>query len=170
MVPILIVDEFPDALDQYSRSGGFSIDRMSVTHPAAPHFLSILPIDVDVASEEISHTDKLNSKTSDNINLQMHVPRLPSITGKFTQNSANDPLSSLSAISYSDTKYPNWSFTSSENPGERILATIAKRRARTLCMGTFLSVTHRTNVNYSNKLTDNCNKTQQIPDFRPVNV
>ena len=100
----------------------------------------------------------------------MHVPGLPSITRNFTQNSANDPLSSLSAISYSDTKYPNWSFTSSENPGERILAIIAKRRPRTLCLGTFLSVTHRTNVNYTNKPTENCNKTQQIPDFRPVKV
>ena len=167
MVTILIVDEFSDALDQYSRSGGFSIDRMPVTDPAAPHFLSILPIDVDVASEEISHTDKLNSK---NIYLQLHVPGSPSIERNFTQNSANDPLSSLSAISYSDTKYPNWSFTSSENPGERILATIAKRRAQTLCLGTSLSVTHRTNVNYSHKLTENRDKIQQIPDFRPVNV
>ena len=139
MVPILIVDEFPDALDQYSRSGGFSIDRMPVTDPAAPHFIIIMPIDIDIASEEISHTDKLNSKISDNIYLRMHIPGLSSITRNFTQNSANDPLSSPSAISYSDTKYPNWSFTSSENPGKRILATIAKRRARTLCLGTFLS-------------------------------
>ena len=112
MVPILIVDEFPDALDQYSRSAGFSIDRMPVTHPAAPHFLSILPIDIDVASEEISHTDKLNSKTLNSIYLHMRVPESPSIERNFTQNSGNDPLSSLSAISYSDTKYPNWSFTS----------------------------------------------------------
>ena len=81
MVPILIVDELPDALDQYSRSGGFSIDRMPVTHPAAPHFLSILPIDIDIASKEISHTDKLNSKTSDNVYLLMHVPELPRIEG-----------------------------------------------------------------------------------------
>ena len=145
MVPILIVDDLPDALDQYSRSGGFSIDRMPVTHPAAPHFLSILP--VDVASEEINHTDKLNSKTLNSIYLHMRVLESPSIERNFTQNSANDPLSSLSAISYSDTKYPNWSFTSSENPGERILATIAKRRARTLCLGTFLSATNQTNVN-----------------------
>ena len=100
----------------------------------------------------------------------MRVPESPSIETNFTQNSANDPLSSLSAISYSDTKYPNWSFTSSENPGERILATISKRRARTLCLGTFLSVAHRTNVNYSNKLTENCDKIQQIPDFRLVKV
>ena len=147
MVPILIVDEFPDALDQYSRSGGFSIDRMLVTHPTAPHFLSILPINVDVAPEEISHTDKLNIKTLKSIHLHMRVLELPSIQRNFTQNSANDPLSSLSAISYSDTKYPNWSFTSSENPGERILATIAKRRARTLCLGTFLSATNQSNVN-----------------------
>ena len=146
MVPILIVDEFPDALDQYSRSAGLSIDRMPVTHPAAPHFLSILPIDIDIASEGICHTDKLNSKASDNIYLHLHVPELSSITRKFTQNSDNDPLSSLSAISYSDTKYPNWSFTSSENPGERILAIIAKRRARTLCLGTFLSVINRLKV------------------------
>ena len=170
MVPILIVDEFSDAWDQYSRSAGLSIDRMPVTHPAAPHFLSILPVDIDVASEEISHTDKLNSKTLNSIFLHMRVPELSGITRNFTQNSANDPLSSLSAISYSDTKYPNWSFTSSENPGERILATIAKRRARTLCLGTFSSVTHRTNVNYSNILTENCDKTQQISDFRPVKV
>ena len=87
MVPVLIVDEIPDALDQYSRSGGLSIDRMPVTHPAAPHFLSILPIDIDIASEEISHTNKLNNKTSDNIYLHMHVPELLSITRNFTQNS-----------------------------------------------------------------------------------
>ena len=92
MVSILIVDEFPDALDQYSRSGGFSIDRMPVTHPAAPHFLSILPIDVDVASEEISHTDKLNSKTSDNIYLQMHVPGLPSINRKLYPELGQRPI------------------------------------------------------------------------------
>ena len=54
---------------------------MPVSHPAAPHFLSILPIDIDVASEEISHTDKMNSKTSDNIYLHMHVPELPRIEG-----------------------------------------------------------------------------------------
>ena len=72
MVPILIVDEFPDALDQYSRSAGLSIDRMPVTHPAAPHFLSILPVDIDVASEEISLTNKLNSKTLNSI----YLPRI----------------------------------------------------------------------------------------------
>ena len=116
------------------------------------------------------HTDKLNSKISDYTYLHMHVPELSRIEGNFTQNSANDPLSSLSAISYSDTKYPNWSFTSSENPGERILATIAKRRARTLCLETFLSAINLLNVNYSPKPTENCDKIQQIPDFRPVNV
>ena len=147
MVSILIVDEFPDALDQYSWSGGPSIDRMPITYPAAPHFLIILPIDIDIASEEICHTDKLNSKTSDYAYIHMHVSELPRIEGKFTQNSANDPLSSLALISYSDTKYPNWSSTSSENPGERILATIAKRRARTLCLGTFLSAINWLNVN-----------------------
>ena len=74
MVPILIVGELPDALDQYSGGSGFSIDRMPVTHSAAPHFLSILPKDIDVASEEISHTDKLNSKTLNSIDLHMRVP------------------------------------------------------------------------------------------------
>ena len=141
------VDEFSDALDQYSRSGGLSTDRMPLTYPAAPHFLILLPIDIDIASEEIGHTDKLNSKISDYTYLRMHVSELSHIEGNFTQNSANDPLSSLSAISYSDTKYPNWSFTSSENPGERILATIAKRRTRTLCLGTFLSAIKSLNVN-----------------------
>ena len=79
MVPILIVDEFPDALDQYSRSGGPSIDRMLVTYPAAPHFLIILPIDVDIASEEIRHTDKLNNKTPNTISLHLKVSELPRI-------------------------------------------------------------------------------------------
>ena len=77
MVPILIVDEFPDALDQYSWSGSLSIDRKPVTYAAAPHFIIILPIDIDIASEEIRHTDKLNNKTSDYIYLHIHVPELP---------------------------------------------------------------------------------------------
>ena len=92
MVPILIVDEFPDALDQYSRSGGFSIDRMPVTHPAAPHFLSILPIDVDVASEEISHTDKLNSKTSRSTYLHVHISKLTVITIKLYPELGQRPI------------------------------------------------------------------------------
>ena len=79
MVPILIVDEFPDALNQYSRSGGLSIDRMLVAYPAAPHFLIILPIDVDTASEEICHTDKLSNKYSDKIWVHMKVPQLSCI-------------------------------------------------------------------------------------------
>ena len=79
MVPIFIVDEFPDALDQYSRSGGLNTDRMPVTYPAAPHFLIILPIDIDVASEEIRHTDKLNSNTPAYIYLHMLIPELPRI-------------------------------------------------------------------------------------------
>ena len=147
MVPILIVDKFPDALNQYSRSGGLSLDRMLIAYPAAPHLLILLPIDVDIASEEVRHTDKLSNKTSDNISLHMNVPESLCIKSTFTRNSVNDPLSSLSAISYSDTKYPNWFFTSSENPGERILATIAKRNARTLCLGTFLSSMKRINEN-----------------------
>ena len=95
---ILIVDEFPDALDQYSRSGGLSTDRMPVTYPAAPNFRIILPIDIDIASVEIRQTDRLNSKISDYTYLRMHVPELSRIEGNFNQNSANDPLSSLSAI------------------------------------------------------------------------
>ena len=67
MVPILIVDEFLDALNQYSRSGGLSIDRMLEAFPAAPHFLIVLPIHVDIASEEIRHANKLSNKISDEI-------------------------------------------------------------------------------------------------------
>ena len=79
VVPVFIVDEFSDALDQYSRSGGLRIDRLPVTYLAAPHFLIILPIDIDVASEEIRHTNKLNSNTPDYIYLHMLITELPRI-------------------------------------------------------------------------------------------
>ena len=92
MVPILIVDELPDALDQYSRSGGFSIDRMPVKHPAAPHFLSILPINIDVASQERSHTDKLNNKSSKSTYLHMHISKLTVITIKFYPELVQRPI------------------------------------------------------------------------------
>ena len=92
MVPILIVDEFPDALDQYSRSGGFSIDRMPVTHPAAPHFLSILPINIDVASQERSHTDKLNNKTSKSTYLHTHISKLTVIMIKLYPELGQRPI------------------------------------------------------------------------------
>ena len=64
-------------------------------------------------------------------------------------------LSSLSAISYSDRKYPKWFLTSSEKPGERILATIVKRNARTLCLGTFFcneTNKHESELRYNEKL------------------